>query len=726
MLNKFSAVVFTIFILFSNISLQSQTLKILPLGNSLTKGVYCNNGTITNCINIPDSEMAGYRYPLYLALHSAGYEFEYVGNELAGWLLFPNSDLARHAGYPGIRTDEIYKKLTANNGYLLSSTAPDIVLLEIGTNDIMAGYSAANYATQLNNILNEIDEYENSTGKPVLVLLSKIIKFKQGALYGGNVATYNTSLVNVYNQRVNNGDKICLLDVGSTLINLQEPAGDMKDELHPNQGGYDKMAALWFQAINSVNNAPVISSIPNQQAAEGASFSVISLDNYVYDAEDPDNMIEWNVAAEPENFNVTINASRQAIVTPIDCDWNGTETITFIATDKGKVIQGLKKSASRSVNFTVLPVNDPPVISSQTRTPVIMEETSYSILPTDLNILDIDNPPQDLSIQVLSGPNYSCTNNTVTPAIDFCGSLPVNIRVNDLSSSSEVFSFTLSVSPKNDPPVIVSASPATINEDTPRKMRLIDYQVTDPDNFFPADYTLIIGNGQNYTYSGDTLFPARDFYGTLEVKVRVKDLLDQSNEIIHEIEVLPVNDTPVFVLPEIEAVYEGVFFEVQLAAYDPDENDQLNITTPSLPQWLSLNSQTGRISGTPQHQHIGNNLVTLRVNDNHVTVDSTINVEVLLGTGFNSAEIREAMVYPNPVTDYFIVRLNPGTCTSPVFKLYNVTGDLVFEQAMLSEEMTFYVNDIAIKPGIYIFELSEKQRIFAKGKLVFTSIPGNH
>ncbi len=724
MLNKFNAVVFTFLLLLGNISLHSQTLKILPLGNSLTKGVYCINYTITNCEMLPDSRMVGYRYALYQALLNAGYEFEFVGNEHAGDNYF-SIQYSRHAGYPGIKTDQLYEKVTENDGYLLISTAPDIVLLEIGTNDIMAGYSAANYATQLNNILNEIDEYENSTGKPVLVLLSKIIKFKQGALYGGNVATYNTSLVNVYNQRVNNGDKICLLDVGSTLSNLLEPAGDMKDELHPNQGGYDKMAAQWFQAINSVNTAPVISSIPNQQAAEGSTFSVISLDNYVYDAEDPDNMIVWTLASEPENFNVNINASRQAVVTPKNSDWNGSESITFIATDRGKVIEGLKKSAANSVNFTVQPVNDAPVILSQTRTPVIMEESSYTVLLTDLNIQDIDNPQQDLSIQVLSGPNYTFTNNTLTPSVDFCGSLPVSIRVNDLTSSSEVFSFTLSVSPKNDPPVIVSASPVTINEDTPRKMRLIDYQVTDPDNFFPADFTLIIGNGQNYTYSGDTLFPAKDFQGTLEVSVRVKDFLDQSNEIIHEIEVMPVNDTPVFIIPEIEAAYEGVFFEVQLAAYDPDDNDQLSITAPSLPQWLSYNSQTCKISGTPQHQHIGSNLVTLRVNDSHVTVDSTINVEVLLGTGFNSTEIKEAMVYPNPVTDYFIVRLKPGTYSMPVFKLYNVTGDLVFEQSVLSEEMTFFVNDIAIKPGIYIFELLEKQRILDKGKLVFTSIPGN-
>lgn len=703
----------------------SQPLKILPLGNSITKGVFCTNGNVYSCETMADSEIIGYRYALYSLLLNSGYDFTFIGNEIAGFGIFPSTELARHAGYPGIRSDLLANKLNENGNYLLNSTEPDIVLLEIGTNDISAGYTTAQYVNHVNNILNEIDEYEASSGKPVLVFLSKIIKFTQGTLYGNNVPAFNTSLTTLYNQRVSAGDHVVLLDAGITLINLIEPSGDMMDQLHPNQAGYDKMAAQWFQAINNYNSSPVSTQIPNQQISEGNSFSVISLDNYVSDVEDADNMIVWTVSPEPQNYTVTINANRQAIITPKNADWNGSEQITFVATDRGKTIPGLKKRTSVTTTFTVTAVNDEPVITGQTRIPVTTEETSYTVVLSDLNVTDIDNPLADLTVQILSGTNYTNTGNSVTPAVNFSGNLSVNVRVNDLSSSSQVYTFTLSVSAINDPPVINSATARSCNEDTPLKLRLTDYQVTDPDNYYPADFSLIVGNGQNYSHSGDTIIPYPDYYGPLNVSIMVRDLHDQSNTFIHEITVEPVNDPPVLILPTIQSVVEGNLLEMQLGAYDPDESDLLQITAVSIPTWLTHNSVSSKLSGTPLHQHVGINSITLRVNDSHMSVDSTFVVEVLLGTGLNDYESKGYAVYPNPVSETIHIKLKPGAYECPIFRLYNLNGTVVVERQISTDEFSVDAEEYSISPGVYIYELSEKHMIFTKGKLVVTPSSSN-
>lgn len=697
----------------------AQTLRILPLGNSLTKGVYCNNGTIVNCENRPDSEIVGYRYALYNALLGAGFTFEFVGNEIAGWTVFPTIDLSRHAGYPGITSTQLGSKLSESSYYLLTSTAPDIVLLEIGTNDIAQGLTSIE---GVRTILNNIDHYEGTSGKPVLVFLSKVIRFTQGTTNEGLVSTFNNNLLNLYNQRVSSGDKIQWLDMGVNLVNLKEPAGDMKDELHPNQTGYNKVATQWFQAINSYNTAPVATQIPNQTVSEGASFSPISLDGYIYDAEDSDEQITWTVQSGPQNFDVVINGSRQAVISVKNTDWNGSENVTLVATDRGKTIVGLKKSASITFTCTVNPVNDPPVIISQTRIPSTVEETALAVALSDLQVQDVDNPQSDLSVQILSGANYSFSGNVVTPAADFNGELMVNLRVNDLQSSSSSFAFKISVSAKNDIPVINSASAVQFDEDTRCVLKLSHYQVTDPDNFYPADFSLLIGTGLHYTLRGDTIVPEENFNGELQVPVRVRDLLDQSAVYMHQITVNPVNDPPSIIIPENRSIYEGDYMEIQLEASDVDHSDVLQISPIIIPGWLSLNQSNQKLLGTPQRQNVGENQVQIRVTDTHLNVDSVFTIEVLPKSGIPGMEEQlPFVVSPNPAASYIKIKSNAQTSGQAIFKLFSVSGVALFAVTLGVDDTTIYLDQYNLPGGIYFYEISGKIHEPFKGKLMISS-----
>jgi lysophospholipase L1-like esterase len=712
---RFNFIIIIIIIWLAEISdVTCQTLKILPLGNSLTKGTFCTNGSVSSCISLPDGETIGYRYALFNTLNTAGYDFNFVGNEIAGYSVFPDYN---HAGYTGITSANLAIKLNDNSNYLMNSTQPDIVLLEIGTNDVYSGQTSIE---GVRSILNEIGEYETTSGKPVLVFLSKIIRFAQGTYHENLVNTFNVNLQALYNQRKTAGDLIEWVDIGVNLVNKIEPLGDMMDELHPNQVGYDKMAQLWFQAIDNYNSAPVPTQIPNQITTEGNNFPSISLDNFITDAENADSLISWTVQSEPQNLTVTINGSRQAIVCPIDSDWYGTENITFIATDMGKTVPGLKKSASITVTFTVEPVNDPPVILSQTRIPATVEETSVSFSIDDLQVQDIDNPASDLTVQALSGLNYTYSSNTITPALNFFGELTVNIKVNDLQSSSQAFGFKISVSAINDPPVITSGNSMSFNEDTPFQLKLTDFQVSDPDNYFPVDFTLVIGNNPHYTHSGDTITPELNYNGSLQVPVRVRDLLDLSNEFLQTITILPVNDPPFILIPANRSVYEDDYFEIQLEPGDIDQTDILQLSTVSLPEWLTFNPVNNKLLGTLTHQYIDESIVIIRVNDTHVSIDSTFSLNINATSGIDDEVENKGKftVYPNPASEYIRIKYNDHIDMSLTFKLFNISGIQLLAKEITRNDATIYLNSVAIPSGIYFYEIIGKNSDPIKGKLV--------
>ena len=133
---------------------------------------------------------------------------------------------------------------------------------------------------------------------------------------------------------------------GSETITFKAEDGD---------GGSDEDAVIF--EVNAVNDAPVIGDIPGESVAEGTAFATIDLDIYIDDAETSDENILWT-HSNPTNYNVSISSSRDATITPVDPEWNGSESIVFTAEDE----EGIQ--VSDGATFTVTPVNDPPVVSN--------------------------------------------------------------------------------------------------------------------------------------------------------------------------------------------------------------------------------------------------------------------------------------------------------------------------------------------------------------------------
>lgn len=81
-----------------------------------------------------------------------------------------------------------------------------------------------------------------------------------------------------------------------------------------------------------------------------------------------------------------------------------------------------------------------PIITGLTEEVVILLGETWDVSLDDLTVMDFDNVyPQDFTLTVLPGFDYSVEGTTVTPADDFVGYMEVNLLVNDGEDDSDEF-----------------------------------------------------------------------------------------------------------------------------------------------------------------------------------------------------------------------------------------------------------------------------------------------
>ncbi|MCP4557339.1 MAG: hypothetical protein GY836_18185, partial [Herbaspirillum sp.] len=140
--------------------------------------------------------------------------------------------------------------------------------------------------------------------------------------------------------------------------------------------------------VTAINDAPVVTDIPDQPIDEGSTFTTINLDDYVSDVEDADADMIWTYTG---NSSLTVDiTARVATITIPGTDWNGTETVTFKATDLGALAD------SNDVVFTVNAINDAPVVTdipNQT----IDEGSTFTTINLDDYVSDVDDVDTDMT-----------------------------------------------------------------------------------------------------------------------------------------------------------------------------------------------------------------------------------------------------------------------------------------------------------------------------------------
>ena len=101
----------------------------------------------------------------------------------------------------------------------------------------------------------------------------------------------------------------------------------------------------------------------------------------------------------------------------------------------------------------------PPEIIGQNEV-AVDEDSSLELKPDDLDIFDPDNKfPDDFTIEVIDGSNYTHDGSVLFPAADFNGELSVPVRVYDGTNFSNLFSMVIAVRPGNDTPFVNGTPP---------------------------------------------------------------------------------------------------------------------------------------------------------------------------------------------------------------------------------------------------------------------------
>jgi VCBS repeat-containing protein len=91
------------------------------------------------------------------------------------------------------------------------------------------------------------------------------------------------------------------------------------------------------------------------------------------------------------------------------------------------------------------------------------------------------------------------------------------------SVSSEAAAVTLTIASVNDQPQITGQKKLSTSSSTSLTISLDDLTAKDDDNSYPKDFSLKVGDGQNYTHSSQTITPKSGFTGTLTVPVKIND-----------------------------------------------------------------------------------------------------------------------------------------------------------------------------------------------------------
>ena len=192
-------------------------VRVMPLGDSITDGS-----------NVP----GGYRINLWQRLAAGGYTIDFVGSGFNGPPGLGDHD---HEGHSGWRIDQI----DANIVGWLRTAAPRTILLHIGTNDMGQNYDVVNAPARLSALIDKI----RANAPTVELFVAQLIP-ASNATTEARIQSFNAALPGIVGQK---GPMTHLVDMHSGFTNA-----DLADGLHPNVGGYEKMAVRWYAALQFV------------------------------------------------------------------------------------------------------------------------------------------------------------------------------------------------------------------------------------------------------------------------------------------------------------------------------------------------------------------------------------------------------------------------------------------------------------------------------------------
>ncbi|MBE3957981.1 tandem-95 repeat protein, partial [Vibrio parahaemolyticus] len=371
--------------------------------------------------------------------------------------------------------------------------------------------------------------------------------------------------------------------------------------------------------VTAVNDMPVVeSSIADQTLVEDFTPYTIDLNTAFSDVDNVDGELTFSVSGN-SNVNVSIE-NGIATISPT-ADWNGSETLTFTATDPSG------ESISERVDFTVAPVAD--IVADKATvvedTPTIIKVLGNDTFEGDGVVsLDANNGPANGSVSV--NPDGSVT---YTPNDNYHGTDSFTYIVTS-GGVSESTTVRVDVTPVNDAPVAKDDTAIT-DEDTPVTIDVLPNDTdVDGDKLSIQSASVVEAQGKVEIVDGKLVFtPAENFNGDAEITYTVTDgsLTDQTTV---KVTVNAVNDTPV-----VESNIADQTLAEDFTPYSIDLNTAFSDVDGELTFSVSGNSniQVAIVNGiatfTPTADRNGSEALTFTATDpSGESVSQTVNFTV--------------------------------------------------------------------------------------------------
>jgi lysophospholipase L1-like esterase len=193
-------------------------VRVMPLGDSITDGLQSSGG---------------YRSDLWQYMKADGMNADFVGSRSGGPPQLGDRD---DEGHPGWRI----RQLSDHARDWLLKYRPDIVLLQIGTNDVIQRWGLPAAPSRLSALLDLV----TATVPTAQVYVATITPLA-GRLNDARARAYNATIPGIVSAKAAAGRHVHLVDMHSALSK-----DDLsRDGIHPTNGGYAKIAARWYSAL---------------------------------------------------------------------------------------------------------------------------------------------------------------------------------------------------------------------------------------------------------------------------------------------------------------------------------------------------------------------------------------------------------------------------------------------------------------------------------------------
>lgn len=342
--------------------------------------------------------------------------------------------------------------------------------------------------------------------------------------------------------------------------------------------------------INPVDDPPVATRPPDQNAADGASISIRLADYF----SDPDGgPLSFSITGLPPGLSFNATTGMLTGTLSAMASAQSPYQLTVTATDN--------TGGSVSRTFSLIVTNPPPQITSPLPDWTLQDGNVVSIdlaayfrdggLDTDALRFSAQGLPPGLSIDPITG------RITGTLPSNANGSYSVTIRVTDAQGATVSTTFALTVT---NPPPQVSVINVTIDEDGNIILDPLR-QATDPDGDTLRLIDLVASIGSvTRLADGRILFvPPPNFNGLAEIAYRIVDADGGSAAGLIRITVNPVNDAPSVINPpgpRTAEDFDQILWALGQAFRDID-GDPLRFSATGLPAGLSIDPITGQITG---------------------------------------------------------------------------------------------------------------------------------